>query len=100
MADTTHTATQPGFPSFLHDEAGADAYAAALTLPKYETFHVRAICGANGALLSFDGTNDHVQVAASGETQVYDLLLPADGSLYVKNLVSGSNFADLKVWIW
>ncbi len=97
---TTYTSTQPGHPSFLHDDTGVSTYAAILlTLPKYKTYHVHATCGANGALISFDGMNDHMQVPANGEVQYYDLLLQESGPIYAKNL-TGSNYADLKVRIW
>ena len=100
MADTTDTSLIPGLPSYLHDEAGQDAYTALLTLPTFETYHLHATCGANGAQLSFDRTLDHVDVPASGDVYMYDMLLAPGTVLYVKNLSAGDNFADLKVWIW
>ncbi len=100
MSDTTFTSLNPGHPSILHDETGQDAYAALLTLPRYKTYHLHATCGANGALISFDGTNDHVEVPANGEVQYYDLLLQEGESIYDKNLSAGNNFVDLKVRIW
>ena len=99
MADTTDTSLIPGLPSYLHDEVGAAAYAVALTLPTFETYHLHATCGAHGAQLSFDGTLDRIDVPANGEVYMYDMLMAAGASLYVKNL-AGSNFEDLKVWIW
>lgn len=100
MADTTDTSLIPGLPSYLHDEAGADAYAAALTLPNFVTYHLHATCGANGAQLSFDASLDRVDVPANGEVYMYDMEMAAGATLSVKNLSAGNNFADLKVWIW
>ncbi len=99
---TAFTSLTVGHPSILHDEAGSASYATAgtlLTLPAYKTYHLHATCGANGALISFDATNDHVEVPANGEVQYYDLLLQEKAAITAKNL-TGSNYADLKVRIW
>ncbi len=98
---TAFTSLDPGHPSILHDAAGVDTYAAILlTLPKYKTYHLHATCGANGALVSFDGTNDHVEVPANGEVQYYDLLLQEGDPIYAKNLSAGNNYVNLKIRIW
>jgi hypothetical protein len=90
-----------GLPTYGVDDTGANAYATVVTGPARTCSYAHISVGANGAIVSFDGgTTDHIAIPANTTWLLEGLLIAASAAIQGKNLVAGSNYADLRISVW
>ena len=82
------------------DAAGQDAYTAVGAAIPRTCHNLSARCETSDALLSFDGSNDHVRVCAGDPPVVLRGVVVPNATIRAKNATPGSNYANLAINIW
>lgn len=89
--------------ALVTDAAGQDAIATTgYTTPARVTHNLLVSCEDFGAIISLNGATDtqNLMVNANYQEVFTGLAIPASTTIFAKNLVSGSNFVNLRIVAW
>lgn len=85
-------------PTYGVDATGASSYATVVTATR-ACHYAHISVEDNGAIVSFDGTTDHVAIPANTERLFPAIRIAKGATVKGKNL-GGSNFTNLRISIW
>ncbi len=86
-------------PIYGADATGANAYATVVTATR-ACHYAHISVEDNGAIVSFDGTTDHVAIPANTERLFPGIRIANAATVKGKNLTTDSNYTNLRISIW
>ena len=89
-----------GLPTYGADATGADTYATVVTAPARQCHYAHVAVGANGAIVSLNGTDDHIAIPANTERLFPGLVIASGAVIKGKNLSAGNNYTNLRISGW